>query len=111
MQIGFLGEICMVLREKSRECHNHKPQPFPDTKRKRKQTTPHFPPPPPTPNPQKKKKSAKLIFWADRETNISNFSSDDEFAQKVVVFNQYSSTLVYGQTNNFNDGSDTSVHL
>ena len=26
------------VREKSRECHNHKPQPFPDIKRKRKQT-------------------------------------------------------------------------
>ena len=26
------------VREKSRECHNHKPQPFPDTKRKRQQT-------------------------------------------------------------------------
>ena len=26
------------IREKSRECHNHKPQPFQDTKRKRKQT-------------------------------------------------------------------------
>ena len=26
------------VREKSRECHNHKPQPFPDPKRKRKQT-------------------------------------------------------------------------
>ena len=26
------------VREKSRECHNHKPQPFPDTKRKRKPT-------------------------------------------------------------------------
>ena len=29
------------VREKSRECHNHKPQPFPDTKRKRKQTKPN----------------------------------------------------------------------
>ena len=29
------------VREKSRECHNHKPQPFPDTKRKRKPTTPN----------------------------------------------------------------------
>ena len=28
------------VREKSRECHNHKPQPFPDTKRKRKPTNP-----------------------------------------------------------------------
>ena len=29
------------VREKARECHNHKPQPFPDTKRKRKQTKPN----------------------------------------------------------------------
>ena len=29
------------VREKSRECHNHKSQPFPDTKRKRKQTNPN----------------------------------------------------------------------
>ena len=29
------------VREKSWECHNHKPQPFPDTKRKRKQTKPN----------------------------------------------------------------------
>ena len=26
------------VREKSRECHNHKPQPFPDPKKKRKPT-------------------------------------------------------------------------
>ena len=29
------------VREKSRECHNHKPQPFPNTKRKRKPTNPN----------------------------------------------------------------------
>ena len=29
------------IREKSRECHNHKPQPFADTKRKRKQAKPN----------------------------------------------------------------------
>ena len=38
---GFLVK-CQVtskkVREKSRECHNHKPQPFPDPKRKRKPT-------------------------------------------------------------------------
>ena len=28
------------VNEKSRECHNHKPQPFPDPKRKRKPTNP-----------------------------------------------------------------------
>ena len=34
-------EIQKKVREKSRECHNHKPQPFPDTKRKRKLTNPN----------------------------------------------------------------------
>ena len=29
------------VREKSRECHNHKSQPFLDTKRKMKQTKPN----------------------------------------------------------------------
>ena len=29
------------VSEKSRECHNHKPQPFPDPKRKRKPTNPN----------------------------------------------------------------------
>ena len=29
------------VKEKSRECHNHKPQPFPDTKRKRKPINPN----------------------------------------------------------------------
>ena len=29
------------VRDKPRECHNHKSQPFPDTKRKRKQTKPN----------------------------------------------------------------------
>ena len=33
--------IKKMVREKSRECHNYKPQPFPDTKRKRKPTNPN----------------------------------------------------------------------
>ena len=33
--------IVKKVREKSRECHNHKPQPFPDPKRKRKPTNPN----------------------------------------------------------------------
>ena len=37
----FQLEIQKKVREKSRECHNHKPQPFPDTKRKRKPTNPN----------------------------------------------------------------------
>ena len=35
--LGFIYTSKKV-REKSRECHNHKPQPFPDPKRKRKPT-------------------------------------------------------------------------
>ena len=31
-------KIIKTLIEKSRECHNHKPQPTPDTKRKKKMT-------------------------------------------------------------------------
>ena len=31
----------ILVREKSREYHNHKPQPFPDIKRKRKPTNPN----------------------------------------------------------------------
>ena len=40
------------VREKSRECHNHKPQPFPETKRKRK---------PRNPNKHKSNKRTKSI--------------------------------------------------
>ena len=32
------ADLPKKVREKSRECHNHKPQPFPDPKRKRKPT-------------------------------------------------------------------------
>ena len=35
------GVQSKMVREKPRECHNHKPQPFPDTKRKRKPTNPN----------------------------------------------------------------------
>ena len=42
---GYLSEINLIekkkVREKSRECHNHKTQPFPDPKRKRKLTNPN----------------------------------------------------------------------
>ena len=39
------GQDCVIQKKKvqqrSRECHNHKPQPFPDTKRERKPTNPN----------------------------------------------------------------------
>ena len=36
--LSFHGSVENKEREKSKECHNHKPQPYQDTKRKRKQT-------------------------------------------------------------------------
>ena len=43
-RVFIMGIIKLVeknVREKSRECHNHKPPPFPDIKRKRKPTNPN----------------------------------------------------------------------
>ena len=45
-KLKFLCNKCFSefkkrVREKSRECHNHKPQLFPDTKRKKKPTKPN----------------------------------------------------------------------
>ena len=37
-RLGNLDSLAKKVREKSRECHNHKLQPFPDPKRKRKPT-------------------------------------------------------------------------
>ena len=48
------------VREKSRECHNHKPQPFPDSKRKRKPTNP---------NNYKRTKSTKISSLSPKRGN------------------------------------------
>ena len=41
-QLTVVVLVCVKrVREKSRKCHNQKPQPFPDTKRKRKQSKPN----------------------------------------------------------------------
>ena len=39
--LGFKDMSKKGVREKSKECHNHKLQPYPDTKRKRKPTNPN----------------------------------------------------------------------
>ena len=36
--VAIILDVAKKVREKSRVCHNHKPQPFPDPKRKRKPT-------------------------------------------------------------------------
>ena len=49
------------VREKSRECHNHKPQPFPDPKRKRKPTNI---------NKHKPNKRTKSLFTPNPKTSF-----------------------------------------
>ena len=49
--------------EKSRECHNHKPQPFPDSKRKRKPTNPN------KHKPNKHTKSTKISSLFPKQGN------------------------------------------
>ena len=56
---NYFGAFCRFIkpkkvREKSRECHNHKPQPIPDPKRKRKPTNPN------KHKPNKRTKSTKI---------------------------------------------------
>ena len=51
------------VREKSRECHNHKPQPFPDPKRKRKPTNLN------KHKPNKRTKSTKISFLFPKRGN------------------------------------------
>ena len=51
---SMLSLATKKVREKSRECHNHKLQPFPDPKRKRKPTNPN------KHKPSKRTKSTKI---------------------------------------------------
>ena len=51
------------VREKSRECHNHKPQPFPDHKRKRKPTNLN------KHKPNKRTKSTKISSLVPKRGN------------------------------------------
>ena len=51
------------VKEKSRECHNHKLQPFPDTKRMRKPTNPN------KHKSNKRTKSTKICFLFTKQGN------------------------------------------
>ena len=56
-------DIAKKVREKSRECHNHKPQPFPDPKRKRKPTNLN------KHKPNKRTKSTKISSLSPKRGN------------------------------------------
>ena len=55
--------ISKKVREKSRECHNHKPQPSPDPKRKRKPTNLN------KHKPNKRMKSTKISSLFPKQGN------------------------------------------
>ena len=56
------------VREKSRECHNHKPQPLPDPKRKRKPTNLN--------KPSKRTKSTKISSLFPKRGNRNTKRSE-----------------------------------
>ena len=58
-----LFQLCKKVREKSKECHNHKPQPFSDPKRKRKPTNPN------KHKSNKRTKSTKISFLFPKRGN------------------------------------------
>ena len=65
------------VREKSRECHNHKPQPFPDPKRKRKPTNLN------KHKPNKRTKSTKIISLLPKRGN-RNTKRTEKHKNKMI---------------------------
>ena len=71
------------VREKSRECHNHKPQPFPDPKRKRKPTNPN------KHKPNKRTKSTKITSLFPKRGNHNTKRTE-----------KHKNKMTHGTTNN-----------
>ena len=65
------------VREKSRECHNHKPQPFPDPKRKRKPTNLN------KHKPNKRTKSTKISSLVPKRGN-RNTKRTEKYKNKMT---------------------------
>ena len=72
-----------TVREKSRECHNHKPQPFPDPKRKRKPTNPK------KHKPKKRTKSTKISSLFPKRGN-RNTKRTEKHKNKMTHGKTYS---------------------
>ena len=71
------------VREKSRECHNHKPQPFPDPKRKRKPTNLN------KHKPNKRTKSTKISSLFPKRDN-----------RNIKRTEKHKNKMTHGQTYN-----------
>ena len=71
------------VREKSRECHNHKPQPFPDPKRKRKPTNLN------KHKPNKRTKSTKMISSLFPKRGNSNTKRTEKHKNQMTHGKKY----------------------
>ena len=74
------------VREKSRECHNHKPQPFPDPRRKRKPTNPN------KHKSNKRTKSTKISSLFPKRGKVKSLSRKNQ-ADIIEAFNSSSRYL------------------
>ena len=79
------------VREKSRECHNHKPQPIPDRKRKRKQTKPN------KRTSNKCRKSTKSSSLFSKRGN-SNAKRTEKYKNKITQARHKTNRLVEKNT-------------
>ena len=78
-----MTEIVKTVREKSRECHNHKPQTFPDPKRKRKSTNLN------KHKPNKRTKSTKVSSLFPKRGNC-NTKRTEKYNNKMTHGKTYS---------------------
>ena len=96
-QTQFLGRkynvSLKIVREKSRECHNYKPQPFPDTKRKRKQTKPN------KRKSNKRTKGTKISFLFPKRGNC-NAKRTEKHKNKITQRRRKTNRLVEWTKNN-----------
>ena len=90
--IKFGFDWSKKVREKSRECHNHKPQPFPDPKRKRKPTNLN------KHKPNKRTKSTKISSLFPKRGNRNTKRTEKK--NKQTKKQQHKNKMTHGKTYN-----------
>ena len=103
MSIIYIGK---KVREKSRECHNHKPQPFPDPKRKRKPTNLN------KHKPNKRTKSTKISSLFPKRGNRKTKKTEKTQEQNVTRkdIQQIAGFKAHLQLANFTLGPDATLN-
>ena len=100
-----LYERSKKVREKSRECHNHKPQPFQDPKRKRKPTNLN------KHKPNKRTKSTKISSLFPKRGN-RNTKRTEKYKNKMThgkTYNKSPRRINHKATNTGNTALERSV--